>query len=197
MSYYIPLPDLDAAGLGKAWDGLDVVSRVVLQDDNFHIAAPMEFRFVKGGNTAMSGTFADDPANTWFVNLDLIGFVEKDLKASDYPAKLLQFFADIEREWVAMGGFPHQGKMYGFYDPTAPPGTHTAPFNVEFLAELRRRRGDRLQAFNEYRKSAIRMACSTTATSVPCWKAERRSPSVTFRMGIEVRLLRSDDTEAD
>ena len=51
-----------------------------------------------------------------------------------------------------MGGFPHQGKMYGFYDSTAPPGTHTAPFNGEFLAELRRRRGDRLQAFNEYRK---------------------------------------------
>ena len=152
MSYYIQLPNLDAAGLGKAWDGLDVVSRVVLQDDNFHIAAPMEFRFVKGGNTAMSGTFADNPANTWFVNLDLIGFVEKDLQASDYPPKLLQFFADVEREWVAMGGFPHQGKMYGFYNPTAPQGTHTGPFNVGFLAELRRRRHDRLQAFNHYRK---------------------------------------------
>jgi FAD/FMN-containing dehydrogenase len=152
MSYYVPLPNLDAAGLGKAWDGLDVVSRIVLQDDNFHIAAPMEFRFVKGGNSALSGTFADDFANTWFVNLDVIGFVEKDLKASDYPPELLQFFADVEREWVAMGGFPHQGKMYGFYDPTAPTGSHTAPFNMEFLAELRRRRGDRLQAFNEYRQ---------------------------------------------
>jgi hypothetical protein len=64
----------------------------------------------------------------------------------------LQFFADVEREWVAMGGFPHQGKMYGFYDPIAPQGTHTGPFNVGFLAELRRRRQDRLQAFNHYRK---------------------------------------------
>ena len=29
----------------------------VTQSINFHIAAPMEFRFVKGGDSAMSGTF--------------------------------------------------------------------------------------------------------------------------------------------
>ncbi len=151
MSYYIPLPGLDKNGLGKVWDGLDVVSQIVLKDGNFHIAAPMEFRFVKGGNTAMSGTYTDDP-NTWFVNLDLIGFVEDNKTASEYPDKLLQFFADVERQWVAMGGFPHQGKMYGFYDPDQPTGTHTAPFNVNFLAELRRRRGERLQAFKNFRQ---------------------------------------------
>lgn len=152
MSYYIPLPGLDDAGLGKVWDGLDVVSQIVTKAGNFHIAAPMEFRFVKGGDSAMSGTFTD-PEHTWFVNLDLIGFVKKDQKASDYPPELLQFFADVEREWVKMEGFPHNGKMYGFYDPTAAKGTHTAPFNVNFLADLRRRRGARLEAFNAYRKS--------------------------------------------
>ena len=66
MSYYIPLPGLDDAGLAKVWDGPDVVSRIVNQDGNFHIAAPMEFRFVKGGDTAMSATFTDNPQNTWF-----------------------------------------------------------------------------------------------------------------------------------
>ena len=76
MSYYIPLPGLDDAGLGKVWDGLDVVSQIVTENGNFHIAAPMEFRFVKGGDSAMSGTFTEDPEHTWFVNLDLIGFVE-------------------------------------------------------------------------------------------------------------------------
>ena len=45
------------------------------------IAAPMEFRFVKGGNTAMSATFAENPQNTGFGNLDLIGFVKKEQKA--------------------------------------------------------------------------------------------------------------------
>ncbi len=152
MSYYIPLPGLDDAGLEKVWDGLDVVSRIVLQDGAFHIAAPMEFRIVKGGDTAMSATFVDDPQHTWFGNLDLIGFVKKEQKPSDYSPKLLQFFADVEREWVKMGGFPHQGKMYGFYDPTAAAGTHTAPFNPSFLADLRRRRGARLEAFAAYRK---------------------------------------------
>lgn len=154
MSYYIPLPDLKAAGLGKVWDGLDVVARIVTQDDQFHIAAPMEFRFVKGGNSALSGAYADDP-NAWFVNLDLIGFVNLNQKAANYPAKLLQFFADVEREWVKMGGFPHNGKIYGFYDPTATAGTYSAtePFNANFLSDLRKRRGVRLEAFNAYRKS--------------------------------------------
>src|SRR5271166_4238945 len=58
MSYYIPLPGLDDAGLEKVWDGLDVVSRIVTKDGAFHMAAPMEFRFVKGGDTAMSATFS-------------------------------------------------------------------------------------------------------------------------------------------
>jgi FAD/FMN-containing dehydrogenase len=154
MSYYIPLPGLDDEGLGKAWDGLYVVSKIVTENGNFHIAAPMEFRFVKGGDSAMSGTFTEDPEHTWFVNLDLIGFVEADQMESDYPAELLQFFADVEREWVEMGGLPHNGKMYGFYDPTDAPGTYskTGPFNPNFLAKLRELRGAPLEAFNAYRK---------------------------------------------
>jgi hypothetical protein len=155
MSYYIPLPNLDDDGLGKVWDGLDVVSQIVLQDGNFHIAAPMEFRFVKGGDSAMSATYTEDPANTWFINLDLIGFVVYDqTKPTQYKPKLMQFFADVERQWVAMGGFTHNGKVYGFYDPTAAPGTYSAtgPFNKNFLAALRQRRGARLEAYNAYRK---------------------------------------------
>ena len=154
MSYYIPMPAIDDAGLGKVWDGLDVVSQIVLQDGNFHIAAPMEFRFVKGGDTAMSATFTEDSENTWFINLDMIGFVEYDQSARpQYSAKLLQFFADVERKWVEMGGFPHHGKMYGFYDPTDNSGqTATEPFNKNFMADLRRRRGARQQAYNAYRQ---------------------------------------------
>lgn len=155
MSYYIPLPNLNDAGLGKVWDGLDVVSQIVLKDDNFHIAAPMEFRFVKGGDSAMSATFTKDPEHTWFINLDLIGFVEKDQIAPAYPAKLLQFFADVERKWVEMGGFPHQGKMYGFYDPTDVQSIYSksGPFNPGFLSSLQTRRGERQQAFDAYRQS--------------------------------------------
>jgi hypothetical protein len=86
------------------------------------------------------------------VNLDLIGFIEAQ-PASDYPSKLLQFFADVERDWVAMGGFPHNGKMYGFYDPRQPSGTHTTPFNPNFLSAINARRQERVAAFNAYRLS--------------------------------------------
>jgi FAD/FMN-containing dehydrogenase len=151
MSYFIELPALDSAGLSKVWDGLDVVARRVIQDDSFHIAAPMEFRFVKAGNTAMSGSYSKNP-DAYFVNLDLIGFIEPTPSA-DYPAKMLQFFADVEREWVAMGGIPHNGKMYGFYDPTQAAGTYTAAFNPNFLAALRKLRGERLKAFSSFRRA--------------------------------------------
>ena len=70
----------------------------------------------------MSGNYSTKP--TYFINLDLIGWIEP-IPAAEYPVKLLQFFADVERDWVAMGGLPHNGKMYGFYDPNQPAGTRT------------------------------------------------------------------------
>lgn len=152
MSYFIELPNLDADGLGKVWTGLDAVTQIVLKTGNFHIAAPMEFRFVKAGNSAMSGTYSTN-ADSYFVNLDLIGFVDP-VPSSQYPAQLLQFFADVERQWVAMGGFPHNGKMYGFYDPTNPStDSYTPAFNQNFLNALAARRGERQQAYNAYRAS--------------------------------------------
>ncbi|HUB50099.1 MAG TPA: D-arabinono-1,4-lactone oxidase [Acetobacteraceae bacterium] len=151
MSYFFEMPQFDDAGLGKVWDGMDAVARRVIQNGAFHIAAPMEFRFIKAGDSAMSGAYSTNP-NATFVNLDLIGFIEPTPSAN-YPQALLQFFADVERDWVAMGGMPHNGKMYGFYDPTAPAGSYTAAFNPNFLANLRARRGERLTAFNEYRKA--------------------------------------------
>jgi FAD/FMN-containing dehydrogenase len=151
MSYFVEMPNFDDAGLGKVWDGLDVVARRVIQDGDFHIAAPMEFRFIKTGISAMSGAYSQNPGAT-FVNLDLIGFIEPT-PAADYPAALLRFFADVERDWVAMGGMPHNGKMYGFYDPSSPAGSYTAPFNPNFLSALRALRGERLIAFSAYRKA--------------------------------------------
>jgi FAD/FMN-containing dehydrogenase len=151
MSYFIELPDLDEKGLAKVWDGLAVVGDRTIKDGAFHIAAPLEFRFVKSGNTAMSGSYSTKPS--YFVNLDLIGWIEP-IPAAEYGAKLLQFFADVERDWVAMGGLPHNGKMYGFYDPNQPGGTHSAPFNPNFLSMLRKLRGERLTAFNAFRKAS-------------------------------------------
>ena len=115
MSYFIELPGLDDTGLEKVWAGLEVVDTYVKQNGNFHIAAPMEFRFVKGGDSAMAGTFSKN-GDAYFVNLDLIGFVERT-KSSEYPAELLKFFAHVERKWVSLGGLPHNGKDVRFLRP--------------------------------------------------------------------------------
>jgi FAD/FMN-containing dehydrogenase len=155
MSYFIELPDLEDQGLGKAWEGLDVVNTYVTQSGNFHIAAPMEFRFLKSGNSAMSGAFSGNP-NAYFVNLDLIGFVEA-MQSSEYPAELLKFFAYVERKWVSLGGLPHNGKMFGFYDPTDPGvDSYAPPFNKHFCSFITKQRVETrnapVDAFENYRK---------------------------------------------
>jgi hypothetical protein len=156
MSYFIELPGLDDEGLEKAWEGLDVVNTYVTQSGNFHIAAPMEFRFVNGGDSVMSGTVSKN-GNAYFVNLDLIGFVEPT-KSSEYPAELLKFFAHVERKWVSLGGLPHNGKMFGFYDPTDHAlDSYTPPFNKKFLSFITKQRIETRQApvdaFQKYRKT--------------------------------------------
>jgi FAD/FMN-containing dehydrogenase len=147
MSYFVELPGLDDAGLGKIWKGLNAVTRRLQSSHRFQLVAPLEFRFVRGGNTAMAGTFTE-AANSTFVNLDMIGYVPAE-EASRYDGDLLQFFADIEREWVALGGMPHHGKMYGFYDSA---GSVTPPFNPAFLEDLANRRSARIKAFDAYRQ---------------------------------------------
>ncbi len=155
MSYFVELPGLDDEGLKKAWEGLDAVNTYVTQTGNFHIAAPMEFRFVKSGDSAMSGTFSKN-RDAYFVNLDLIGFTEP-APSSQYPVELLKFFAHVERKWVSLGGLPHNGKMFGFYDPTDPsPDSYTPPFNEKFLSFITRQRIEThkapIEAFKKYRR---------------------------------------------
>jgi len=151
MSYFVELPALDDVGLSKAWKGLEAVMARLQSSTDFLVVAPMEFRFVRGGDTALAGTYTETPKAT-FVNLDLIGYVPA-VAASEYPARLLHFFADIERAWVALGGMPHTGKVFGFYDPSQPAGSFSPPFNPGFLADLAKRRGARVKAFDAYRRT--------------------------------------------
>lgn len=151
MSYFIELPALDDEGLSKAWQGLDAVKARITATSDFLVVAPLEFRFVRGGDTALAGTYTQTPDAT-FVNLDLIGYVPA-VAASDYPDSLLHFFADIERAWMDLGGMPHTGKMFGFYNPAQPSGTYSEPFNPEFLKDLAQRRSERTAAFNAFRKA--------------------------------------------
>ncbi len=148
MSYFIELPADDEEGLARAWEGLDAINKRLDASSAFQLAAPIEFRFIRGGDTAMAGTYSTTP-DALFLNLDMIGFVQA-VPSEQYPEELLSFFADIERAWVALGGFPHNGKMYGFYDPGAPQGCSPA-FNPAFLSELASRRGERMQAFARFR----------------------------------------------
>jgi FAD/FMN-containing dehydrogenase len=159
MSYYVELPNIDDEGLSKAWRGLEVVRNYVNSNSSpFHTATPMEFRFIKAGKSALAGTYSTNP-NATFINLDLVGFVETQddqHKGLDYTDQLLQFFAHVERVWVALGGLPHNGKMYGFYDPqNTDTDSFTTPFNPNFLKFITQKRitdhQAPVQTFRDYR----------------------------------------------
>ena len=147
MSYYVELPTLDEEGLAKVWQSLEVVRENLSSE--FLVAGPMEFRFVRAGKSALAGTYSEKEAAT-FVNLDLIAFVDT-APSSEYPPEMLSFFADVERDWVQLGGWPHNGKMYGFSAPEQEDG-FTAPFNPDFLAAVSSRRADRITAFERFRQ---------------------------------------------
>ncbi|NEO54872.1 MAG: hypothetical protein F6K54_18395 [Okeania sp. SIO3B5] len=150
MSYFIKLPNIDDSGLRKVWQVLQVVTDELQKEGNdFYIAAPMEFRFVKGGKSAMSGTYTEEE-DVSFVNLDLIGFVG-DKTVEKYPQKLLNFFAKVEQKWFEdYNGLPHHSKMYGFYDPKNP-NTSSGPFNPNFLAAFRARNSESWNRFKNFR----------------------------------------------
>lgn len=149
MSYFLELPALDEAGLRRVWQGLQVVAQA--GGHGFQLAAPLEFRFIRGGNSLLAGTYTTTPG-AMFVNFDLIGFVDP-IPVSEYPPALLGFFAGIERKWVELGAWPHNGKMYGFYDPAAPAGTATTPFDPGYLRALTERRRERVDAFAAHRRT--------------------------------------------
>lgn len=154
MSYFVPLSDLGTNGMAVVWEGLDYVRDLVVPNGKFHISAPMEFRFIKGGNSAMSSAYSGGK-DMWFVNFDLIGFVPIGAEPSTYNSKLLEFFSKVERKWVSMNGLPHNGKMYGFYDPTNVDQTSfTPPFNPNYISQLRQRKNaqnSRVDQFRAYR----------------------------------------------
>jgi hypothetical protein len=52
---------------------------------------------------------------------------------------------------MALGGAPHGGKIYGFYDPAGPAGSFSPPFNPAFIRDQAQRRAARTAAFDAYR----------------------------------------------
>jgi hypothetical protein len=82
----------DDAELGKAWRGLQAVSERLRISNKFQLVAPLEFRFVRGGDSALAGTHTKNTGAA-FVNLDMIGYVPAE-QVAKYQPELLHFFAD-------------------------------------------------------------------------------------------------------
>ena len=152
MSYSIPLPNNANNGLDTAWDALQVVTNSLARSNQFILAAPVEFRFIMADNAVLSGEYSND-ATKRFISIEVVALVNKENNIQ-YSQGMLNTFANIECQWVGMGGLPHQGKSYGFYDPTTSQNCSdiqgVAPFNSEYLIYLKHRRGNGLKEFAKY-----------------------------------------------
>ena len=159
MSYFIPLPqDSAEKALHKAWKALQIVRDELSSSRDFISPFPVEFRFVRGSNSLLAGNYTEhySPAvekNQLFLVVEVVGAVRKG-SVEDYPVNLVNYFSRVERKWVAMGGMPHNAKMYGFYDPENPEtDTGTAPFNPGFIRHIwSGKRLSRVEAFAAYQK---------------------------------------------
>ncbi len=161
MAYAIPLPDNDNKGLDVAWKALRVVNDVSdlmkKREDRFALAVPLEFRFLRGDDAILSATYSKNPKQR-YIAIEIIGF-PSDADQNKYQQNLLNFFANVECRWVKMNGRPHQGKMYGFYNPMLSSDCKnvigTPPFNDAYLAQYYRNNEKikfNLAAFKSYQK---------------------------------------------
>lgn len=157
MSYTIPLPHNQYHGLDVAYDALQVINQTLDQSHDFILAAPVEFRFLRGDNALLSAAYTKNPRQR-YISIEVIGFPE--MKSNNqYTQNLLNFFARVECGWAKLDGFPHQGKMYGFYNPETYHGycnqlTGTAPFNAAYLTQLQQKKQLEIAAFKSYQHKA-------------------------------------------
>ncbi|MFZ9035973.1 MAG: FAD-binding protein [Francisellaceae bacterium] len=153
-SYFIPLPDDTTKAMETAWDALKVISNQLQNDHNFVAVLPPEFRFVRGSDALLSGTYSNDKTKL-FISIEILALVQKG-SVAQYPQNVLDYFANIEHKWVAMGGFPHHGKMYGFYNPDdAVDGQAVkgvTPFNSAYIKMWKKRKANELALFSRYQK---------------------------------------------
>src|SRR5712671_3136562 len=70
----------------------------------------------------------------------------------------VEILCPCRAEWVSLGGLPHNGKVFGFYDATDQAlDSFTPPFNKKFLSFITKQRIEAHQApidaFTKYRKT--------------------------------------------
>ncbi|MED7789651.1 D-arabinono-1,4-lactone oxidase [Francisella sp. 19X1-34] len=152
MSYFIPLPDNADYGLDAAWNALEVIINAV-ESKEFVQALPVEFRFVENSSALLSGTYSSSTSKR-FISIEIEFASNKD---NTYAQNTLNFLAKVEYQWRKLGGLPHHGKMYGFYNPDTVTDenniTGTPPFNKSYLSYLKELRKENFQLFSKYQKT--------------------------------------------
>ena len=80
MSYFVPLPDL-SDGLHDVWKGLTKVMDLLDKSDSeFWLVVPLEFRFIRSGDTILAATYTEDPNVEYFANFDMIASRRRNRK---------------------------------------------------------------------------------------------------------------------
>ena len=125
MEYYIPIhSEKDSLiSLDKFYKSINVVVKAHKRFKNenklFQPDLPCEFRFVVSSSCKLSPIYSEGPKIVYLgieipclANSLTLNAANKSQLNSDF----FEFYSQIENGWRALGGKPHWGKAFGFYD---------------------------------------------------------------------------------
>ena len=123
---------------------------------HFRPVLPSESRFVESGDTLLAGSYTGD-SDSLFVSIEVIGSSDPPSPGTEvvtYGQNMLDYLGNIAMVRVAMGGAPHSGKIFGFFDAANPGAGTSQPLNPGFVDWLRFvRKGPEVDRFNLYRNA--------------------------------------------
>ena len=129
MEYYIPITSADATdtteiNIDNIYKAINVISTTLqkfkAEDQRFMLDLPCEFRFVVSSSCKLSPIYSSG-VKTVYLSIEIPCIADNLFLTSKFKRQVRlneqfrKFYYEVEQGWIALGGLPHWGKLFGFY----------------------------------------------------------------------------------
>ena len=126
MEYYIPISSTDSKeiNIDNIYKAIEVVTTTLAKfkasDKRFILDLPCEFRFVVSSSCKLSPIYSPDTKIVYLgieipCIADNLFLTSKFKRQTRLNEQFRRFYTEVEQGWIALGGKPHWGKLFGFY----------------------------------------------------------------------------------
>lgn len=137
MSYFIPIHvEGEQINLDKLYAAIEVVTTEIQKSKeekkHFNLDLPIDIRFVSSSQHAALSPIYQPDKKVIYASIEIINMTNHiSLDGDDVMSReFRQFYHHIEQKWIALGGIPHLGKIFGFTGP------NNKPFDESFVRSL-------------------------------------------------------------